>query len=481
METPDFFRSRLDAMLDPRHPLVILADRMPWTTLEEALRKNRQATPVEEEPREDLLGSSVQSRGGKVSAAGRPALPLRLMIGLLYLKHAYNESDEGVCARYAESPAWQYFCGSEYFEHCAPCDPTKLVQFRKQLSEAGAEEMLAKTIEAAVSMKAVTPTDLEQVIVDTTVMEKAVAYPTDSRLLEAARHKLVKMAKQYGVALKQTFAKEGKLLRLQAGRYAHARQYKRMHKAIKRQRTIVGKLLRAVQRRSDLVAAQGEMLGRIEKLLTQGRKDKNKIYALHAPEVECISKGKARQPYEFGVKASVAVTARQGLIVGARTFPGNPYDGHTLEEQLQQTAILLQDIATAPTPKRVLVDKGYRGVNIPGVEILHPGKMRSMSPVQRKMMKRRSAVEPVIGHLKDDCRMRRSWLKGVMGDAIHAVLCAAGYNLRFLLRVITFFCAWILWRVTKMQAGIDQIKRRPHGGLMFSSCTGLRLPPGVYR
>ena len=155
MDTPDFFRGRLDAMLDRRHPLVMLADRMPWDALEEALRKDRQATPEQVVEREDLLGASVQRRGGQVSMAGRPALPIRLMVGLLYLKHAYNESDEGVCARYAENPYWQYFCGNDYFETCLPCDPTKLVQFRKQLSEAGAEEVLAKTIEAAVTMKAV--------------------------------------------------------------------------------------------------------------------------------------------------------------------------------------------------------------------------------------------------------------------------------------------------------------------------------------
>ncbi len=180
---------------------------MPWEALEDALRQKRQATPVQEQVSEDLLGTRVQRRGGHVSTAGRPALPIRLMVGLLYLKHAYDESDEGVCARYAESPAWQYFCGQEYFEHRQPCDPTKLVQFRKQLSEAGAEELLAKTIEAAVSMKAVAPADLEQVIVDTTVMEKAVAYPTDSRLLEVARHKLVKIAKQHHVALKHVDAR----------------------------------------------------------------------------------------------------------------------------------------------------------------------------------------------------------------------------------------------------------------------------------
>ena len=165
-------------------------------------------------------------------------------------------------------------------------------------------------------------------------------------------------------------------------------------------------------------------------------KDKGKLYAMHAPEVECVSKGKARQPYEFGVKASIAVTHRSGLIVGARTFPGNPYDGHTLSAQLEQSGILLEDVGR--TPKQVVVDLGYRGVDAqnPGVEIIHRGRYKSMRSRQRRWLKRRQAIEPVIGHLKADHRMNRCWLQGSLGDALHAVLCAAGYSLRWLLRAI---------------------------------------------
>ena len=178
------------------------------------------------------------------------------------------------------------------------------------------------------------------------------------------------------------------------------------------------------------------LLERAEKIRTQQPKDKNKLYALHAPEVECIGKGKARKPYEFGVKASIAVTHRGGLMVGARTFPGNPYDGHILSEQLEQTGILLED--TGKTPKEVVVDLGFRGVDRgnPGVEIIHRGKYKSLTSRQRCWLKRRQAVEPAIGHLKSDHRMDRCWLLGQLGDALHAVLCAAGYNLRWLLRAM---------------------------------------------
>lgn len=169
---------------------------------------------------------------------------------------------------------------------------------------------------------------------------------------------------------------------------------------------------------------------------TQQPKDKHKLYALHAPEVECIGKGKARKPYEFGVKASIAVTHMSGLMVGARTFPGNPYDGHVLNEQLEQTTILLEDTGKKPT--QVIVDLGYRGVDKenPGVEIIHRGKYKSLTQQQRRWLKRRQAVEPAIGHLKSDNRMDRCWLHGQLGDALHAVLCAAGYNLRWLLRAM---------------------------------------------
>ncbi len=338
----------------------------------------------------------------------------------------------------------QYFSGNEYYEPRPPCDATQIGRFRTAIGEAGVEELLKATIDTAVATKAVRPNEFERVIVDSTVQEKAIAFPTDSRLLEIARHKVVTAAKFAGIALKQTFAREGKALRRRAGGYAHARQYKRLRRVLRRQRTVLGIVLREVQRKIATATTESgatlhrlqTMMERAERIRTQQPKDKNKLYAMHAPEVECIGKGKARQPYEFGVKASIAVTHRRGLIVGARTFPGNPYDGHILAAQLEQTSILLEDVGR--TPKQVVVDLGYRGVDAdnPGVEIIHRGRFKSMTNQQRRWLKRRQAIEPAIGHLKADHRMNRCWLAGSLGDALHAVLCAAGYNLRWLLRAI---------------------------------------------
>ena len=272
--------------------------------------------------------------------------------------------------------------------------------------------------------------------------EKAIAHPTDSRLLEVARYQVVKEAKSNGIALKQTYVREAKDLRRKAVGYAHAKQFKRLRKTVKRQKTILGILLREIERKLENApdAQTPEKLkvimSRAERIRTQKPKDKNKLYAMHAPEVSCIGKGKARKPYEFGVKTSVAISHKKGLIVGARTFPGNPYDGHTLSAQLEQTRTFLQDVGVEP--KEVFVDLGYRGVDQdnPGVVIHHRGKIKSMSKQQKRWLRRRQAVEPVIGHLKSDHRMDRCWLKGELGDALHAVLCAAGYNLRWLLRAI---------------------------------------------
>lgn len=276
------------------------------------------------------------------------------------------------------------------------------------------------------------------------MQEKAIAHPVDSRLLEIARAKVVTAAKRAGISLKQTFAREARRLRRRAGGYAHAKQFRRLRRVVKRQRTVLGIVLREVHRKLDTANTESgfarhrlmELLNLAERIRTQQPKDKNKLYALHAPEVECISKGKARKPYEFGVKASIAVTHKSGLIVGARTFPGNPYDGHVLAAQIEQTGILLED--TGRRPKQVLVDLGYRGVDKdnPGVEIIHRGKYRSLSARQRRWLKRRQAVEPAIGHLKSDNRMDRCGLNGATGDALHTVLCAAGYNLRWLMRAM---------------------------------------------
>jgi IS5 family transposase len=290
-------------------------------------------------------------------------------------------------------------------------------------------------------MKMVKPAEFERVIVDTTVQEKAIAHPTDSRLLEVARRKIVRLAKAVGIGLKKTFERETKVLCRKAGGHAHARQFKRLRRVVKRQRTILGIVLREVRRKmtglsQDISTRLNVWLERAERIQRQQPKDKNKLYALHAPEVECIGKGKARKPYEFGVKVSLAVTHKQGLMVGARTFPGNPYDGHTLREQIEQTTTLLQDIGVAPTT--AVVDLGFRGVDdeLKPVQIIHRGKFNKLTSQQKRWLRRRQAIEPLIGHTKHDHRMDRCWLKGAEGDSLHAVLCAAGFNIRWLLRAI---------------------------------------------
>jgi IS5 family transposase len=443
MATDDFFRSRLDQMIDLHHPLAVLASRMPWSQIEASLapvfahrdRKGRLSEGA------DMFGPTLAVAGAGISNAGRPRLPIRLMVAMLYLKHAYNESDESLVERWAQDVYFQFFCGQVYFEPRLPCDPAQISRFRRVLGEAGVEQLLKTTIEAAVDMGAVKKTEFERVIVDTTVQEKAIAHPTDSRLLEVAREKVARLAKRAGIQLKQTHEREGKTLRRRAGGYAHAKQFKRLRTVLKRQRTILGRLLREVRRKMGSLAEEARStletwVQRAERIQLQRPKDKNKLYALHAPEAECISKGKARQPYEFGVKVSLAVTHQHGLMVGARSFPGNPYDGHTLAAQIEQTNNLLQDIGVLPTT--AIVDLGYRGVDkdLAPVEVIHRGKFKSLTPKQKTWLKRRQAIEPVIGHTKADHRMDRCWLKGAEGDALHAVLCAAGFNIRWLLRAI---------------------------------------------
>lgn len=269
-------------------------------------------------------------------------------------------------------------------------------------------------------------------------MEKAIAFPTDSQLLEKGRQHLVKLAASLGIALRQNYNREAPRLAAQVARYAHAKQFRRMRAVIKTQHTILGRVWRDIQRKLSTdqgdAAAVKTTLAKVKRLLAQQRTDKNKLYSLHAPEVECIAKGKVRQPYEFGVKVSIATTHKEGLVVGIKRMPGNPYDGHTLPSAVEQVALL-----THRTPKAVFVDRGYRGVAVPGVTIWRSGQRRDVTPSIKKAIHRRSAIEPAIGHMKNDGRLRRNWLKGALGDALHAMLCGAGHNLRMILRAIRLF------------------------------------------
>ena len=327
--------------------------------------------------------------------------------------------------------------------------------------------MLTETIEAARRGKVVKAKSFEKIIIDTTVMEKAVAYPTDSRLLERGRQHLVKLAGAQGITLRQNYNREAPRLAAQVGRYAHAKQYRRMRASLKSLRTLVGRVWRDIDRKLDRQdevqsAKAASILARVKRLLEQKPKDKNKLYSLHAPEVECISKGKVRQPYDFGVKVTVATTHKEGLVVGMRSLPGNPYDGHSLPEAIEQMAIL-----TDQKPKAVFVDKGYRGIHVDGVTIWRSGQKRGVTPSIRKAIHRRSAIEPAIGHMKNEGKLRRNWLKGSLGDALNAVLCGAGHNLRMILRAIRLFCVWMLC------FSVTEINRRQSPYPQFRRCTVL--------
>lgn len=481
--TPDFFRARLGEMVNHEDPLVILSRQMPWDEIEAYLSQFfvRQPKPGTVAEVDDLFGTHAQCLGSGVSPAGRKRLPIRLMASLLYLAYRDNHSDEAVVQRWSESVPYQHFSGGDgaYYEHRKPCDATQIGRFRRAIGEDGVEYLLKVTLQVAVRMNLIDVEAFQAITVDSTVMEKAIAHPADSRLLEVARARLIQVAKAAGFGLKQTFASEAKRLRWKAGGYAHARQFKRLRKVIQRQRTILGVVLRDIQRQraacpeSPALAELDTLLVRAERIRTQQPKDKNKLYALHAPEVSCISKGKARRPYEFGVKTGLAITHEHGLIVGARTFPGNPYDGHTLNEQLEQTTILLEGIA--PPPKTAYVDLGYRGVDRdnPGVEIIHRGKRNSLTQSQWLALRRRQAIEPTIGHLKADHRLDRCWLKGDLGDALHAVLCAVGYNLRWLLRAIArrpptpIFLRLIAQLLNQLKNERPRVNRYPGAGFRW--------------
>src|ERR671918_1404513 len=315
-----------------------------------------------------------------------------------------------------------------------PIDPSSLVRWRRRIGQDGIELLLQETIAAAQRSEAVKAQSLERVSVDTTVQPKAIAHPLDSRLYHRGREILVRLAKRYGVPLRQSYARRGKKALRLASRYAHARQMQRARREIKRLKTYLGRVFRDVRRkleaRPELTERFARPLALVERLLAQQRHDQNKLYALHAPEVACIAKGKAHKKYEFGAKVSVAVTNREGLVIGIQAHAGNPYDGQTLAPALVQVERL-----TGVAPTRCYVDRGYQGHGVSGdTAVFVAGRRRGITPTIRRELRRRSAIEAMIGHMKLDGKLARNHLKGSLGDAIHALLCGAGHNLRLILR-----------------------------------------------
>jgi IS5 family transposase len=398
------------------HPLIVLARLIDWDAIERVAY--------------DAMGPKHR----------RPPLRPRLVAGLLYLQRTFDLSDEEVVWGWVENPYWQVFTGETYLQTEPPIDSSSLSRWRKRLGEAGVEELLAQSIEAAKRASVIKPASIKRVIVDTTVMAKAIAPPTDSALLEKSRVLLVKAARQYGLSLRQNYNRLAPRLARQVAHYAYARQFKRMHRALRALRSRVGRVQRDIERQLQRMSSEArerlhELLGRTRRILQQRTKDKNKLYALHAPEVECISKGKAKVRYEFGVKVPIVTTLKEGLVVGARSMPGNPYDGHTLHEALEQAAIL-SDV----TPEMAFIDRGYKGVDVEQVQIWRSGQKRGVTRGLKAMIRRRSAIEPTIGHMKSDGKLDRNWLKGALGDALNAVLCGAGHNLRLIINKLKGAC-----------------------------------------
>ena len=404
----ELFQANFNQILNLDHELCQLANAINW---------NRFNTALTDCYSEDM---------------GRPGIAIRLMVGLHYLKHAFNESDESLVARWIENPYWQYFCGFGYLQHECPIHPTSMVKWRQRIGAQRLELLLSETIAIALEHQQVTSQQLRKITVDTTVQEKAIAFPTDARLYTKMLLRLVNLAKRRDVILRQTYIRKAPQMLRRQGRYGHARQFKRARSCTRQLKTLLGRVVRDLRRKAEVIDEELEMfLHRADQLLIQQRDSKNKLYSIDAPEVECISKGKAHKRYEFGCKVSVVTTNMGDWVVGVDALHGNPYDGHTLADAVSQA-----ERVTGRQVKDVFVDQGYKGHNYAGEAEVHitgrRGRQQATATL-RKRKKRRAAIEPKIGHMKSDHRMDRNFLKGVSGDRINALLAGIGANIRKLL------------------------------------------------
>ena len=429
----DLFRPPLEEIIDLGHPLVRLAGEIDWEFLDRRFAATCAPGP------------------------GQPPLPTRLVAGLFILKHMHNLSDEALCARWIENPYYQHFCGEAVFRHELPFDRSSLTRWRQRLGEEHLAALLQESLSVAHRTGALATKDLERVAVDTTVQPKAIAHPTDARLVHRALVKLVALARKEGVTLRQSYLRVAKRAAIMAGRYTHAHQFKRARRALKFLRTRLGRVIRDIYRKTAgdpaLEAKFARLLSLAVRVRDQDQRRRGrKVYALHAPEVECIGKGKARAPYEFGCKVSLAtpVTQPKGgqFVLHARALHGNPFDGHTLADAIAD----LEELSGVET-RRIHVDKGYRGHDHPHkFRVWISGQVRRVTKPIRRKMKRRAAIEPVIGHVKAEHRMGRNYLKGHQGDRANAVLAAAGYNFSLLLR-------WLAELLRALLAALLQMPR----------------------
>lgn len=400
-----FLMPDLLTMLDARQPLYRLAQTIDWKQFETVL-------------------------GVLYADEGRPALPIRRMVGLLLLKQLHNLSDERVVEQWTLNPYFQCFCGEREFQWGAPCEASELVHFRPRIGPGGAERLLSVSV-ALHGQKA----KEKEVVMDTTAQEKAITFPTDAKLHAKVVQTARRIARRSGVTLRQSYARTvPKLLQAQRG-WRHPRSRPHARKAARKLKTIAGRLVRELERKLPPGHRYGKILALCRGILTQKRHDQDQVYSLHEPQVYCLAKGKAHKEYEFGAKASLVVGKKHGVIVGALNWEKNTYDGHTVEPALAQVARV-----AGYRPGKAIADRGYRGRRHFGTtELLIPGVPKAGATAYarrraRERFRRRAAIEPRIGHLQSDFRLGRHFLRGVQGDAINLLLAATAANLRLWLR-----------------------------------------------
>lgn len=404
--------------LNPKSSLLQLAQTIPWEYFEKEF-------------------------SGLYSQKGKPAKPIRLMVGLNILKHLENLSDKELVVRWTQNPYYQAFCGETEFQWRFPCDSSDMTYFRKRIGSEGFEKILT------VSIKVHGKEELEKedIHADTTVQEKNVTYPTDDKLYLKIIGRALKLARIQRIKLRRSFSKEIKERKLALRFRQHPKNQQKATKAIKRLKTIAGILLRELNRKlpKKILISEEKNFDLYWRVLRQKRHDKNKIYSLHESHIYCMTKGKLHKRYEFGTKASIAKTTKSNIIVGALAFKQNSYDGHTLPETLLQ----IKKIA-GWRPKNTWTDRGYRGKKkIGSTKIMYPKTLsknvkEEIKKHLQKQFRKRAGIEAIIGHLKSDHRLDRNYLKGFMGDQINVLMAAAAFNFRKWMRIFIFWLRFLL-------------------------------------
>ena len=424
----DLFRARLDQIINLKHELVLLAGKIDW----------------------DWIDGEIAPL---YSENGRPGIETRFMIGLLLLKHIYGLSDEGVCERWVHDPYFQFFTGEEFFQHAFPHERSDLSHWRKRLGDK-LELLLAESLRVAHEAGALRGQDLKRVTVDTTVQPKAITFPTDAKLLHAAIKGLNRLARKHGVGLRQSYSRVAKAATMMAGRYAHAKQFRRHQRQLRILRSRLGRIIRDIRRKIEgqpaLEQAFALPLGRATQIRSQQQRQRGwKLYSFHAPEVECIGKGKAAAPYEFGVKASIVTNNRRApgglFVLHARAMPDNPYDGHTLRDVIDRTENSPAVRSSGPMSTRVTAATTRKS----------PSRLH-LRPEARRLRRHQTRTATSLRHRardrtpEDRRSPRRCYLKGRAGDAANVVLTAIGHNFRRVLAWLReFLCLFLvqLWLV----------------------------------